>query len=435
MKPAAAVWIGAIAVPLALLSCGGSDETAIRVVASYNQSRGFDQFVFALATAGKMPDFARGEKHPPMQGAALPSPQSLVFLIKDELADQTINCAVEARRGGQAVISQAIPVRPEKHRVKDCLVNFDGSPGGSGGMGGSGGAGGGRWFSDRRRRRGRWFGDRRHRRHWRRGRDGRRGRKRRRDGWNGRIDRRSRSRRRTRRSRRRRRTGGAESGGALGGAGGTGGLGGAGGTGGTGGAGTGGAGGTPAPDMAIDQPRPPDMAIDMPRPVDMMPPPTGCAGNAARTAFVTMNAFPNIAGCGAAMNFAQATQNAVNVCAPGWSLCTPAQVSAITESSAPASTNGATCGWVARTIYAPCGSNGLGLHNALNCAGAAGDKVGTMVETGAVCSLTELLCIAPWRVAIPLAAWNSRSVSFDRCYNHLAVECAPTNCLITCCKN
>ena len=62
MKPAAAVWIGAIAVPLALLSCGGSDETAIRVVASYNQSRGFDQFVFALATAGKTPDF-RGARN------------------------------------------------------------------------------------------------------------------------------------------------------------------------------------------------------------------------------------------------------------------------------------------------------------------------------------------------------------------------------------
>ena len=52
MKPAAAVWIGAIALPLGLLSCGGSDETAIRVVASYNQSRGFDQLVFALATSG-----------------------------------------------------------------------------------------------------------------------------------------------------------------------------------------------------------------------------------------------------------------------------------------------------------------------------------------------------------------------------------------------
>jgi hypothetical protein len=187
--------------------------------------------------------------------------------------------------------------------------------------------------------------------------------------------------------------------------------------------------------VAIDQPRPPDMAIDQPGPVDMMPPPTGCAGNAARTAFVTANAFPNIAGCGAPMNFAQATQDAVNVCAPGWSLCTPGQVSAITEGSAPATTNGATCGWVARTINAPCGTSGLGLHNALDCAGAAGEKVGTMVETGAVCSLTEILCIAPWRVAIPLAAWNSRSVSFDRCYNHLAVECAPANCLITCCKN
>jgi Mrp family chromosome partitioning ATPase len=46
-----------------------------------------------------------------------------VFLIKDELADQMINCAVEARRGGQAVISPAIPVRPEKHRVTDCLVS------------------------------------------------------------------------------------------------------------------------------------------------------------------------------------------------------------------------------------------------------------------------------------------------------------------------
>jgi hypothetical protein len=97
-----------------------------------------------------------------MPGADLPSPQSLVFLIKDELADQMINCAVEARRAGQAVISQAIAVRPERNRVKDCLVNFDGSPGGSGGMGGAAGAGGG--WGIRRRRRRRWFGDRRYRR-------------------------------------------------------------------------------------------------------------------------------------------------------------------------------------------------------------------------------------------------------------------------------
>jgi len=423
MKPAAAVWIGAIAVPLGLLSCGRSDETAIRVVASYNQSRGFDQFVFALATAGKTPDFSQGEVRPSPRGAALPSPQSLVFLIKDDLADQQISCRVEARKGAEPpVVSQVFTVQAERNRVKDCVVPFDGLPGGTGGMGGSGGGAGGTGGAGGAGGAGGSGG----------GAGGAGG------GAGG--------------------TGGG-AGGAGGGAGGsggaggiggsggaggtggaTGGAGGAGGTAGTGGAGTGGTGGTggtssggtggtSSPDVAID--RPPDM----PLPVDMMPPQTGCAENAARTAFVTVNAFPNIAGCGAPVNFAQATQNAVNVCAPGWSLCTPAQVSAITESSAPATTNGATCGWVARTINAPCGSNGLGLHNALNCAGTAGDKVGTMVETGAVCSLAELLCIAPWRVAIPLTAWNLRSVSFDRCYNHLAVECAPTNCLITCCRN
>ena len=71
MKLAAAAWTGAVAVSLALLGCGGSDETAIRVVARYNQSRAFDQFVFALATVGKTPDFqtrreAAADARPPL---------------------------------------------------------------------------------------------------------------------------------------------------------------------------------------------------------------------------------------------------------------------------------------------------------------------------------------------------------------------------------
>jgi hypothetical protein len=168
----------------------------------------------------------------------------------------------------------------------------------------------------------------------------------------------------------------------------------------------------------------------------MMPPPTGCAGNAARTAFLTRATFPDIAGCGGPVNFAEAAQNAVNTCAPGWSLCRPDQVAAITASDAPGTTNNAACGWVARTINTVCMAGGrLRVHTALSCGGPVDKEVATSADSGTACALTDLLCLAPWRVAIPFAQWNASSVFHGSCFNHLSVECAPANCLITCCRN
>ena len=187
--------------------------------------------------------------------------------------------------------------------------------------------------------------------------------------------------------------------------------------------------------MAIDPP-PADLPIDMPMPVDMTPPPTGCAGNAARTAFLNPAMYRDIAGCGAAMNFNQAATNAVNVCAAGWSLCRPDQVAASTATESPGSNNGATCGWVARTINSECNDK-VRLHDALGCAGAASGMAATMAESGTACSLTEVLCIAnPWRVSVPLRdEWGQKSLFHRQCFNHLTVTCATLNCLITCCKN
>ena len=67
-------WIVAVAISLALAGCGGSDETAIRVVARYNQSRAFDQFVFALATGGKTLGLPAGREAPLMPRPPRPCP-------------------------------------------------------------------------------------------------------------------------------------------------------------------------------------------------------------------------------------------------------------------------------------------------------------------------------------------------------------------------
>jgi hypothetical protein len=188
--------------------------------------------------------------------------------------------------------------------------------------------------------------------------------------------------------------------------------------------------------MAIDPP-PPDRPIDMPMPVDMTPPPTGCAGNAPRTAFLNPAMYRDIAGCGAAMNFNQAVQNAVTVCAPGWSLCRPDQVAASTATDPPGSSNSATCGWVARTINSA-STDKVRLHDALGCAaGAASGMAATESDSGTACSLTDVLCLAnPWRISVPLGIeWGQRSVFYRQCFNHLTVTCATSNCLITCCRD
>jgi hypothetical protein len=192
-------------------------------------------------------------------------------------------------------------------------------------------------------------------------------------------------------------------------------------------------------DGPVDQPRP-DGPMDLPQPPDTGPPVTGCANGDPRTAFLDPAAFPTIAGCGAPVEFALAAQRAPVVCAAGWHWCKPEDVSASRTTTLPGASAGASCGWLADTVLASCGAK-LAVHDSLGCGGTAARAVSTTQATGAACALVDLLCAAPWRLAVPLAQWNTSSIrsAAGACHDHAGVACASTlestSCLVTCCRN
>jgi hypothetical protein len=193
-----------------------------------------------------------------------------------------------------------------------------------------------------------------------------------------------------------------------------------------------------APALTPDTKAPSDLAVGPPPPDTAAPVQTGCAGNAARTAFVDPALFPSAAGCGSPTGYSQAIGAAAAACASGWHWCKAEEVNAL--SGAPATVGGSTCGWVDGT-QGTCNDR-RSAHGQARCAGGATMtlSVGGPTSAALPCTGVDLGCNEPWKLAVSFDRWGTTSVtSPSGCLDHLAFQCTSSaggaSCWITCCKN
>jgi hypothetical protein len=204
-----------------------------------------------------------------------------------------------------------------------------------------------------------------------------------------------------------------------------------------------------APDAPADSPLtpPPDAPADTAAvPVDTAPTPpdtmvvTGCAGGAARTAFLNPTQFPSVAGCGAALSYNAALGTGSAACAPGWHWCKAEEVGALAGGVQPGTVAGSTCGWVDGT-QATCNDRRNSFPRA-GCTGGGGMSlsVGGPPSGTLPCLTVDLGCMEPWKLGLAFDRWANTSVTGmgGGCLENLAFQCTSmaggASCWITCCK-
>jgi len=199
----------------------------------------------------------------------------------------------------------------------------------------------------------------------------------------------------------------------------------------------------PPTDLLVVPPdAPPDTTAPPP---DLAPPPdtapvTGCAGNAPRTAFVSIPQFPAIASCGTPTSYNEALGRGSGACASGWHWCKAEEVSGL-PADPPGMVPGSTCSWLDGT-QATCNDRRTAYARA-SCAGPAGTNasIGGAPTGNLPCLGGAIGCMEPWKLAVSFDRWESNSVTGmgGGCLEHLDLKCTSmaggASCWITCCKN